>query len=205
MIGGEIVTEFQGLIDDEIDSVIAYQILNNAKNKVEDRRNWMMLKDRDFSQSASASPMNLPATWRRTLKMYVGRTRYYPLGFEKLHIISEYQRRFVLDVANRQFILSNPEAGLVHHYFLKTTPDIDEDSSPVWPERFHQILPFEMAEIYFAIDQGDRVRSWDDKWSLQRTLITNAMIDWDAKMATDEANAAEPEGTEIDDFPLGMM
>jgi hypothetical protein len=206
MTGAEIVTMFEGLIDDEIDSTVAYQILDDAKNNVEDEREWAMLKVKDTSQTAGPNPIDLPDNWRRTLKLYVGTLRYWPLEIESVTRSQFASRRYMIDVVNNKFqILGENVSGLITHFYLKTTPEITANTSPVWPERFHKLIAYEMAAIYFAIDQGDRGRSWDDKWTILHDRLLNRMRDWDAQIRTAEANAAPTEVEDGDDFPLGMM
>lgn len=68
MTGAEIKTMAENILDgDTIDDVFFYQLLNAAKNQVEDMRPWMFLRKLDSSVSASANtPITLPTDWRRT-------------------------------------------------------------------------------------------------------------------------------------------
>jgi hypothetical protein len=37
-----------------------------------------------------------------------------------------------------------------------------DDVSFVWPERFHRLIPLKMAELYYAIDAGEKSRACPD-------------------------------------------
>lgn len=196
---------FETLIDDTLDSDLEFQLLNDAKNRVEGERDWSMLKKLDSSQSATTSALTLPTDYSRTLAMYVNNQPYMQIPFEQKALLAFSALSWYLDYANNCFyLLGSNINGTVNHYYIRATPDVVAATSPVWPSRFHALIAYHMAELYFAVDQGDRSRSWDDKRSTQKALLRLSMVDWDTAMqrrATENAVPADYDN----EVPLGMM
>lgn len=182
MTGAEIVAMFEGMVDDSIDSTLAYQLLNNAKNKVEGEREWEMLKKLDTSASAASSPITLPSDWNRTISIFVGTTEFFQIPFEQQKQFSGSGRHWYLDLKNSRYYFTGSPSGTVNHFYIYQTDDVTAGTAPVWPARFHPLLALEMAELFFSIDQGERNFTWDDKFLVQKTLLKNAMVDWDVKL-----------------------
>lgn len=183
MLGSDILTFFQNIVDDTIDTTVAYQLMNNAKNKIEGERDWEMLKKVDSSLSASNAALALPTDYDHTVNLYVNTTPYIQVSFDQKFLFQNAALRWYLDMANSNFyILGSNISGTVNHVYIKTTPDITSSTSPVWPNKFHLLLAFEMAIIYFAIDQGLKVFSWETDWAAQYQTLKNSMIDWDVKL-----------------------
>lgn len=204
MNGAQVIDFFENIIEDSIDGDTAYVLMNNAKNKVEEERDWEMLKKLQTA-SAGSSAIALPADYRTTLQIYVNNQTYSQIPFEQKNLFANSALRWYLDFANSNiYLLGSNITGTFNHFYKKTTDDIDEDSSPVWPTRFHPLLAFEMAELYFAIDQGDRPRSWDDKWNTQKQLLRLAMVDWDTQLKRRANENAMPPDSEPE-YDLSQM
>jgi len=205
MTGQEIITMFEGLIDDTLDADLELQLLNNAKDKIEGERDWEFLKKLDSSKSATSSAIDLPTDYVRTLNIFVDTTRYHQIPMEQKPVFVNSALRWYLDSANNHFYLlgSNP-TGTVNHYYIYQTPDITTGTSPVWPAKFHKLLAFEMAELYFAIDQGERGFSWDDKFAVQKELLRRSMIGWDAQLQRRANENCMPQDYEAE-YDLGSM
>jgi hypothetical protein len=185
MIGSEIVTAFETMVEDSVDLDFAYQLMNNAKVKVEGTRDWCFLQMMDSSQSSGSGAKTLPTLYSRTPKgiLYVNTQPFYQVPFNQKHLFEGSSYRWYLDMVNNQFyLLGNTPSGTINHPYIKRTPAITSGTSPVFPEDYHLLLAFEMAEIFYAKDQGDRSRSWDDKWSRQHRLLKDLMIDWDVQL-----------------------
>lgn len=193
MTGEELVTKFESIIDDSLDDTLTYQLLNMAKDEVEDERPWEFLKK--LSEAASRSvgdtyqtTKTLPADFRLPLEdgVYVGEeeTPYLQVPFETHILHKNMAGRYFIDLANSQFRFTGncTTGGVIHFFYIKTTDEVEEDTSPVWPDRFHRIIPLRMAKLYWAIDQGDKSRAWDDRWAAEHDLILKRMVNWDAKL-----------------------
>lgn len=205
MTGAQIITMFETLIDDTLDSDLEYQLLNQAKNQIEDERDWSMLKKCDSSQSATTSAITLPADYRRTIALYVNNQPYMQIPFEQKNLMAYSALSWYLDFANgTYYLLGSNLSGTVYHYYIKTTSDVESATSPVWPSRFHPLIAYDMAEMWWQIDQGDRSRSWDDKWAVKKELLRRSMVDWDTSLQKRAVENALPADFD-NEFPLSMM
>ena len=160
MTAAEIISKFEGLVDDSMDQDTALALLNARKDMVEEARDWSFLM---ATHSPSGSSFDLPSDYKRTVSLYVGTVPYAPVPYERR---SEYQ--------------SGPlPSGTIVHTYQKQTDEIGIGDSPAWPERFHKVLSFAMAASFFAVDQEERGRSWDDKWTGMAMDLYRSMVDWD--------------------------
>lgn len=160
MTAAEIISRFEGMVDDSMDQDTALALLNARKDTVEDARDWSFLM---ATHSPSGSSFDFPADYKRTVSLYVGEVPYAQVPYERRN---EYQ--------------SGPiPSGTIVHTYQKQTDEIAIGGSPVWPERFHKVLSFAMAASFFAVDQEERGRSWDDKWTGMAMDLYRSMVDWD--------------------------
>lgn len=173
MTAAEIISVFEGLVDDSLSQETALALLNAKKDMVEDSRDWSFLMAR---HSPSGQSFALPDDYKRTVSLHVGGCPYAPFPFE---------RRSELQAG------ASPAASIVHTY-QKQTPEIGISGSPVWPDRFHKILAFSMAADFYAVDQEERGRSWEAKWMDSAELMLRAMKDWDVAKYRQAAEAAAP-------------
>ena len=205
MTGADIVTMYQTMVRDTMDSVLEYQLLNVAKDRIEEERDWAFLKKLDASQTASSALNTFPTDYSRTLKMCVNNQEYLEIPFEEQKVYANSGLRWYSDLAAGGFyLLGSNLSGTINHFYARFTDPIISTTSPVWPARFHALIAFEMAADYFTVDQGDRARSWDDKYEIKYQQLRNAMISWNAalKRRSDEnTNMYDPDA----DFPLSMM
>jgi len=204
MTGAEIKTFFEGLIDDTLDDTLTYQIMNKAKDIIEGMRDWEMLKKMDASHAASTSAIPLPIDYLRTIAMFVGNVPIYQIPFEQYPLFANSSLRWYLYFGNSSFRLIGPPTGTVSHVYIKQTDEITSTTSPVWPAKFHKLLGLQMATEYFAIDQGERSMTWDDRWTVQKNMLLDSMIDWDVSLQKRAVENAVPLDFESD-FPLSMM
>lgn len=204
MNGAAILEFFENIIEDSLDTDTAYILMNNAKNKVEEERDWEMLK-KLATASAGSSAIALPADYRSTLQVYVNNQPCQQIPFEQKNLFANSALRWYLDFANGNiYLLGSNITGTFNHYYKKTTSDIASGTEPVWPSRFHPLLAFEMAELYFAVDQGDRPRSWDDKWNTQKQFLRFSMVDWNVALVRRAVENGMPQDYEAE-FDLSMM
>jgi len=204
MTGAQIITKFESLVGDSLDADLELQILNDAKDAIENERPWEMLK-KTQTAAATTSAIPLPIDYRETLALYVGTIPYYQIPFEQKTLFQNSGLHWYLDMANSNlYLLGSNLTGTVTHVYRRQTDDIATGTSPVWPARFHSIIPLKMAEIFFAIDQGERVLTWDKEMAIQAEMIRRRMVDWDARLQrmAIENKAYRNEGIEVD---LGTM
>ena len=194
MIGSEIITLYQELVGDTLDGTTEYILLNQAKDAIEDDRNWAYLRGIDSTQSVSsgdtyATLKTLPTDFGSPLDsgIYIGDDTlpYTAIPFEQQIMWKSISHRYYIDMANNSYgIFGTPIAGPIHFFYQKTTPTLTATNSPSFPSRFHPILAYKMAQMFFTVDQGEKSRSWDDRWTVFYNDLLGAMIRWDAKIQT---------------------
>jgi hypothetical protein len=187
MIGSSIITFFRGLIDnDSLDSDFEYSLMNAAKDKLESEREWEFLKKVDSSAVTTDSAITLPTDFYAPLYLFItGETQpYSQIPFEQATMLNSVGRCFYIDFANsRYYLLGSPTAGqTIYFYYLRQTDDLAAATSPVFPAKFHKILAYEMAKMYYAADQGnvvDASYNWSPFWKAEYESLRSRMIDWD--------------------------
>lgn len=200
MTGTEIKTLFETLVDDStVDSTTAFQLMNIAKNEVEAERPWEMLKAVDTASSTAsgdtyATAKSLPTDFGTSLELYVGDDTipYMQIPFDQKEKFKNIDRRWFIDMANSNFHLcgTQTETKTLRLFYIKATDDIAAGTSPVWPTRFHGIIAYKMAELFYALEAGEKGRSWDDRWSRNYQMLKDQMIYWDANLKIDAAQNA---------------
>lgn len=187
MDGSEILAFFNNLIGDELDEDFAYDLMTHAKDSWESERDWEILKVVDETKTTSGNYLTakaLPTTFQRDRKLYVGddRVPWIRVPFEERERWKDIYRRWYLDMANSNFhICGSPESGkTLRLFFVKTTPDMASDVTPVWPARFHKIIAFVMAEIHQSgLDADDMSFRMTPQQIKQGNALKNNMLSWD--------------------------
>lgn len=215
MTGAEIKTMAENILDgDTIDDVFFYQLLNSAKDTIEDSRPWMFLRKLNSSVTASTgnnynTPITLPTDWRRTWKLFVGSDmQYFPVPFDQQHLYANSPRHFVVDVASGTYYLLGTigRADTIYHYYLKTTDDITSSTSPVWPARFHKILGFYVAGyIQMGVDSDDIFARMAPANKAEAQMALNSMEAWDSALQANEQNGQIMMADSNPVFDLGSL
>lgn len=76
--------------------------------------------------------------------------------------------------------LANQAKGkLEAELHLEESPAIaaDDNTSLAWPEQFHLLIAMEMAKIWYAIDQGEKSRSYAPEWQAFYNDLKNSFSD----------------------------
>lgn len=194
MTGQEIKDLFENIIEDSLDEDTFLALVNNVKEIIENERDWEMLKVLDNSKTATTSAIDLPTSpaYSRTLGIFVGSTPYHQIPFEQSKMLEQSAQRWYLDLRNSQYyLLGNLTSGTVNHFYIWATPDLTLATSPVWP-RFHRVLAFAAAELFFAVDQTENARAMDAKWARQYLILKRTMVDWDVALQRRSAENAMP-------------
>ena len=215
MTGSTLKTMTETILDDGVDEVLFYQLANVAKNNVEDARPWMMLRALDSSLSSTAGDNSetaraLPTAWRRTYKLLVGKDQLYTqVPFDEQHLYRYSSNRYVVDVANSvYYLLGNiGTANTIYHYYIKTTTDIAEDTSPVWPDRFHPIIAYEVAGyIMMGVDADDIFARMSPENKVAAETLRKSMEAWDYQLQLDaQGNQIQVADTLTAGIDLGLM
>lgn len=189
MTGQQCIDKFHNYVSDELDSDFELQLVNDAKNGLESELQLEITKKLYSSLSVTAgqtytTSRALPTDFFLPLTIYVGSQAYIPIPFERQHEYRSISGYYWIDLANDVFYLSGTQTtnDTIFFYYQYETPDLSVSTSPVWPSRFHSIIPLEMARIYWQIDQGEKGRSWDDKYEADYKRWTGLMQDWDTRL-----------------------
>lgn len=212
MLSENIILMYQQLVGDNMDSVTEYNLLNQAKDQIEDDREWAYLKAVDQSQSVSSGDTyltmkNLPSDFGRVIDagIYVNTdiVPYLQIPFEDRIRWQSISHRYYIDLANAQYgIFGTPTPGVITMPYIKTTPTLAAGVTPKMPSRFHPMLAYKMAQIFYAVDQGSKSIAWDDRWQIYYSGILDSMIQWDAKMQqTAQANLRGAGGLDPRNYP----
>ncbi len=203
MTDSEILTQFEGLIDDTLDQTLEIQLANNAKNRLE--RELKLLIHQKGRETNTTTPgqtyttgVTLSTDFSMWVPLYKGTQLLRPVPFKfRVAHRSSSPDRFYTDHRAGTFHLTGTQgtaATLVETYIYKTT-DITAASvtagttTLTWPD-FHSLISYEMAKMFFAIDAGDKARAWDDRWEAHYSLLRKAMVDWDADLKLQELDGS---------------
>lgn len=180
MTASQMVTKFINMVDDELDTDFTYQLLNDAKNEVESMRVWEVLKG---STTFNAISTALPTRFQNILKVIDSNlTEYLHIPIEQKLEYSQQNNVYYLDyAANTLYLLQSPNAT-VSIFYTFYSADLTADDTWSFPSWCHAIIPYKMAEIYYAADAGEKARSWDDRWTAQYQRMLSRMETWDDKL-----------------------
>lgn len=186
MTGTQLITFLHSLIDgDSLDQDTELDLLNNARVNLEDERDWEFLKKLDETETASTSAKSLPSDFSLPLNLYVGddTTPYYQIPFEQKHLFTGNSRSFYIDYANANYYLLNQNNGnTIYFYYFYDPDDITTTTSPVFPTKFHKLLAFDAAKLFYAADQSERNFDWSPTWKFEYNRLKNSMIKWDNRL-----------------------
>lgn len=195
----QIIVQFEALIDDSLDTTTELFLLNQVKDSIESKRAWEWLKKLDLSQTASISdtfqtPHTLPSDFIKPSESGIYITGdmipYKQIPFESQIKYQSITYVYFIDFLNQKFYLGGSPGrnGAIQFFYQAASPSlalISNGGSPwIFPAKFHPILPFAMAKKYFAIDQGDKSRSWDDRWTTFMQEMEEDMNAWDSELQT---------------------
>ena len=210
MTGEAIRTMAETILEDSVDEVLFYQLVNVAKNNVEDARPWMFLRTLDSSKTAVANtPIALPTSWRRTYKLMVGTDMVYTqVPFDEQHLYRNTSGRYLVDVASSTYTLLGTigRSDTVYNYYIKSTADIASGTSLVWPDRFHPILAYEVAGyVMMGVDADDVFARMSPENKVAAQTLRNSMEAWDSRLQMDAQNNQIQVAHEITGINVGMM
>jgi hypothetical protein len=206
LVASAIITKFENMVGESLDADFSLQLVNDAMHEVEEDIRPAGLKAVDSSDSTAvgqtyATAMDLPEDFFLPCPViYVGTTPYTQIPLELATSYRDQNGFFYVDLANHNYHLCGTQTSvqtITFPYFF-ATPDLTTtpDTEPVWPEQFHRIIPLKMAELYYAIDAGEKSRSWDDRWTRQYEIAVRRFREYDAriKLASMDRSSALPNG-----------
>lgn len=201
--GTQLYAFFEELVGDSPSDSWFYSVLNAKKDGMEASRPWAYLKKIDSSNSRLTSDTwqtfkTLPSDFGTPLRLHVGTDRnpYTLVPFDRIDL-KDTDGTWRLDLANSAFSFNGvaSEAGTAYLMYQRFTPAITSSTSPVFPDRFHQILAYDCAEQWFAKDQSERGLAWNQEQAQEAQALLDSMILWDERIKQVESNQdPSPEG-----------
>lgn len=189
MIGSAIITKFETLLGDSLDPDFTLQLINDAKNSIETELELEITKKLNSSGSTTAgqtytTARSLPSDFFLPMTIRVGTQRIYPIPFESQIDFRDINGYYWIDLVNSNYYLTGTQgsAQTISFFYQYATTDLLTTTAPVWPARFHSLIPYEMARKYFAIDAGEKSRSWLPEMQLFYNELKNQMIQWNHKL-----------------------
>jgi len=186
MNGTQIRTTFHGLIDnDELDEDLELGLANAAKDEIESELDLEITKKCDRTQTASTAAKSLPADFISPIHIIIGndKTPLSQIPFEQQEMFSGNARMWYLDMANSQYYLSGNQSGQrINFYYHYQTAEITATVGPVWPTKFHRLIPYKMAKLFYGADQTERNFAWDPMWDVEYKLWIGLMSKWNTRL-----------------------
>lgn len=191
-----------------LEDTFFFQNTNMQKGLLEAKRDWMVLRDFDNSQSFTSaddyqSTKELPDRFSRLYTPYDAREGAQPSVFivdaagnktplNPIAFASRYDKKdvagfYYLDILNGKIGRTGSLAGTLHIYFIRNTADIDSDRVWEFPDWAHPYLPFRVAVTHkggvdYDIINGSQVPfNADDA----KTILSRLDM-WDAQLQQQE-------------------
>lgn len=187
MTGSDIKEFAESILDGvTIPEDFFYQLLNIAKNKLEEKRIWQYLKRVDSTNNGyTGGSYSLPDDFALDYKLLVGDAEYIPVSFEEQHTYKNVSNRYYIDWSTElYYLLGNVKPDTIYLFYKKTTDDITSSTSPIFPKRFHPLLGYYVAAYY------QNGVEYDDIWSkmspenkIAAMELENAMALWDQQLS----------------------
>lgn len=207
MTNEEILDTFETFVDDSLDSAVAIALAEQARINIEIELRLQCSKKLDTSKTVSSGSTYLTAYTLPTDVLvpaspyiYVGTDRYTMIPFEQRELYKDITGYWYVDLLNGNFYLTGtPTAGqtITLPYITSGTAIADDDTTVLkWPTGTHILIPMKMAQLWYAIDGGDKSRAWDDRWGVAYAVSKNSLIDWDAQWKHAAVGGVTPYGEE---------
>jgi len=182
MLASEMITKFQNMVEDELDSDFEYQLLNDAMNEIESSRPWEMLKKKT---SFTGTSTTLPTRFLQDVSLVESgsTTTYFKIPFEQQDIYTSGGFQFYIDLANDTLHLTDTTVSrTMNLYYTQYSADLTASDTWVFPAWAHKIIPLVMAKLYYAADAGEKARAWDDRWTLYQNQMMDRLETWDDRL-----------------------
>jgi hypothetical protein len=199
MTGSALKTFVDSLTNDSVGETWFYNALNLAKDSIEGERDWEFVKKLDTTKThpagtTSTATYALPTDFGRPLRVSVGTDSTYRslVGLENSRVLRDESGAYFIDWAGETYSFTGTEGtgGTVYMLYARATPDISSSTEPVWPDRFHRILGYDVAKQWFYQNAGEREFNWSTEMASEAQALKNAMIVWDERIKTMAANSA---------------
>jgi hypothetical protein len=197
MLGSEIKSFTDSLVQDTSPESWFYNALNVAKDSIEEQRDWEFLRVLDTSSTRASgatvsASYTLPTYFRQPLTLTVGSdtTPRQLISMGDARVLRDEPGYWYINHSASTYHLTGTEGagGTIYLYYTKSTPDLDASGTPVWPSRFHRLLGYDVARQWFLQDQGEKEFSWAAEMDAEARRLLNAMILWDESLKSQAQN-----------------
>ena len=194
---GETIADlFKDLVSDsEISQEFALELENTAKDEIEEEQKLRILLIRNTDTTVTTAntfetAIDLPADFNiehRIVLIDSGNTEYelIPVPYEDIYLYKDSFYYYSIDYANSKLYITGtmPSSRTVHLHYFKFTPALTWTSSPVWPDRFHRLISYRMAEISLrGVDRDTLTRL---QWPAHKEVgdrIAKNMRRWNSRL-----------------------
>lgn len=218
-----------GLDAGDIGDTEFYILLNVAKTRIEEERDWKVLEVTDTSKSVSSgdtflTTKDLPSDFAQDIGLFLTNgdnkaVDYHPIPFRERYRRKDEPNGYWIDVASGKFGLTGKASSgysTINLVYRKTSAEITSGSSWVFPLRFHPLLGFLVAVMFKGGVDYDNISV---RQALQNRedskMLWESLIDWNTQLDfKSQGNSYEGQGGYNNDgipsgdgqsFPLGMM
>ena len=202
LIGSQLQTLFTSLnLDYTIDDTLFYSLLATVQAKVEGKKEWIILRKTDTSESASGAdsfttPKTLPSDfffWQSEDPIVlVDNTNpntylnYWEVPIAKKFIYQSQSYRFFCDYANSHIYLGGTvdRTYTIYKNYIYQPDKITAGTSWVFPAKFHEYLAFGVAALHkLGVDFDDiNKMSGDDNGKVFLEGLAQMEM-WDSQLA----------------------
>lgn len=212
MTGTEIITDFEGLIDDSLDTDIEVSLLNKAMHKIIGKIKPRTLLSLDTSQTATTGDIyttfhNLPTDFlipdSRGI-IYVGTQQYRQIPMERREMYKNSGNVWYIDYKNSRYALCGRVGSsqtITFPYIAKpteyTTANLSTELAFL-PDHLAHYVPYKMAEIVeLGIDGDDINFKMGAKMKEEAADILRDIVKWNADLIV---NSMDRSSSPIDEY-----
>lgn len=214
--GQDIIDKFEAFVDDTLDADLELQLVNDAKDEIESILKLGMCSTVNVAKTLPAGATYLTPVSIADITDFLAFSKpYIYVGTYKYYGVDQADRMKWKDTPYKYFY--DPTDGL--HFcglqntsqqitipYIKATPDLTLTTSPIWPSRFHALIPMYMASVFYPIEAGIPFLAWSPQWDQRFQRVMDQFRDYDIQMKM--ATVGGKTGYRDDDnhgIPIGNM
>jgi len=187
----DVKTYFETLIDDTWDNVSAYLLMQNAQEKLETTRDWVVLRKVDRTLSVTPSDTyltarSLPTDFQAVRKVVIQGEPLTAIDFDQQEEYKDCPGYYFIDLANRKLHLTGVwnQTYTINLFYRSKMGDIDPDNPDTvpfpWTGKKALVVAYDMAEFHKGgVDGDDRNYQMSPEQLRQKRAMHNALIQED--------------------------
>ena len=212
--GQDIINKYRLFADDTLDTDLELQLVNDAKDEIESEVGYAPNEAVNASNSTVAGQTYLTAETLPTdflsfarPYIFVGTYKYYLVPISDKIKFKDTPYKAYYDPADGLHLCGTQNsAQTIYIPYIKQSDDIALDTYPNWPAKFHALIPYWIASIFYPIEAGDPNRAWTPQWEARFQRLLNQFKDWNVKMKLNSAGGRTNYRDDGDEgIPLGQM